>query len=45
VLASLIIGQLQSFGALLIPEVSMALIYVLMAVVLIFKPSGLLGKK
>lgn len=45
VLASLIIGELQSFGALLIPEVSMVLIYVLMALVLIFKPSGLLGKK
>jgi len=45
VLASLIIGQLQSFGALLIPEISMVLIYVLMALVLIFKPSGLLGKK
>jgi branched-chain amino acid transport system permease protein len=45
VLASLIIGQLQSFGALLIPKVSMVLIYVLMALVLIFKPSGLLGKK
>jgi len=45
VLAAVIIGQLQSFGALLIPEVSMVLIYVLMALVLIFKPSGLLGKK
>jgi branched-chain amino acid transport system permease protein len=45
ILAALIIGQLQSFGVLLIPKISMVLIYVLMAVVLIFKPSGLLGKR
>ena len=45
VLASFIIGQLQSFGCLLMPEISMIFIYVLMAVVLVFKPSGLLGGK
>jgi len=44
-LASLIIGQLQSFGALLIPKLSLALIYMLMAAVLIIKPSGLFGEE
>jgi len=45
VLASFIIGQLQSFGVLLMPQISMIFIYVLMAVVLVFKPSGLLGDR
>jgi branched-subunit amino acid ABC-type transport system permease component len=41
----LMIGQLQSFGALLFPKFSLALIYLLMAIVLIVKPSGLFGEK
>ncbi len=45
VVASLMIGQLQSFGALLFPKFSLALIYLLMAIVLIAKPSGLFGEK
>jgi len=44
-LASLIIGELQTFGVLLIPKLSMALIYMLMAAVLIVKPSGLFGEE
>lgn len=44
VLASIIIGELQSFGVLLIPKLSLALIYILMAGVLILKPSGLFGE-
>lgn len=43
--ASLIIGELHSFGVLLIPKLSLALIYMLMAVVLIVKPSGLFGEE
>jgi len=43
--ASLMIGQIQSFGALLFPKISLALIYLLMAIVLIAKPSGLFGEK
>jgi branched-chain amino acid transport system permease protein len=43
--ASLIIGELQSFGVLIIPKLSLALIYLLMAVVLIVKPSGLFGEE
>jgi len=45
VVASLIIGELQSFGVLLLPKLSVALVYLLMAVVLIVKPSGLFGEK
>lgn len=44
VLSSIIIGELQSFGVLLIPKLSLALIYILMAGVLILKPSGLFGE-
>jgi branched-chain amino acid transport system permease protein len=43
--ASLMIGELQAFGALLFPDLSMALIYMLMAAVLIIKPSGLFGEE
>ena len=45
VLASFIIGELQSFGVLWFPKFSLALIYMLMALVLILKPEGLLGEK
>jgi branched-chain amino acid transport system permease protein len=45
VVASLLIGELQSFGVLLFPKLSLALVYLLMAVVLIIKPSGLFGEK
>ena len=45
VIASLLIGELQSFGVLLFPKLSLALVYLLMAAVLIVKPSGLFGEK
>jgi branched-chain amino acid transport system permease protein len=45
VVASLLIGELQSFGVLLFPKLSLALVYLLMAAVLIVKPSGLFGEK
>lgn len=45
VLASFIIGELQSFGVLLFPDFSLALIYMLMALVLVVKPEGLFGEK
>lgn len=44
-LASFLIGELQSFGILLIPQMAIALEFLLMAVVLIVKPEGLLGDK
>jgi branched-chain amino acid transport system permease protein len=45
VVASLLIGELQSFGVLLFPKLSLALVYLLMAAVLIIKPSGLFGEE
>jgi branched-chain amino acid transport system permease protein len=45
VVASLLIGELQSFGVHLFPKLSIALVYLLMAAVLIIKPSGLFGEK
>ena len=45
VLASLIIGELQSFGVLLFPKFSLALIYLLMAAVLVIRPSGFFGRQ
>jgi branched-chain amino acid transport system permease protein len=45
VLASFFIGELQSFGVLLVPQFSLVLTFLLMAVVLIIKPQGLFGEK
>jgi branched-chain amino acid transport system permease protein len=45
VLASFIIGQISSFGILLIPRFAIVFAILLMAVVLIIKPSGLFGEK
>ncbi len=39
--ASLLIGAVDTFGKALVPEVSGVLIYVLMAVILLWKPDGL----
>jgi len=44
-LSSIIIGELQSFGVLLFPSIALVLVYLLMAVVLIVKPSGLFGEE
>jgi len=44
-LASLIVGQIQSFGVILLPQISLALTYMLMMVVFIIKPTGLFGGK
>jgi branched-chain amino acid transport system permease protein len=45
VVASFLIGELQSFGVLLFPKLSLALVYLLMAAVLVVRPSGLFGEK
>ncbi len=45
VLAAFMIGELQSFGVILFPKFSLALIYMLMAGVLIIKPYGLFGEE
>ena len=43
-ISSLLVGELQSFGILIIPAISIVLLFALMAVVLIVRPWGLLGR-
>ncbi|MEN8243841.1 MAG: ABC transporter permease [Thermodesulfobacteriota bacterium] len=44
-LAAVIIGELNAFGVLVFPESTLVLMFLVMAVVLIIRPYGLLGKK
>ena len=43
-IASLLIGQLQSIGILILPQFAIVFEFLLMALVLIFRPHGLLGE-
>ena len=43
-LAAVIFGELSSFGVLVFPESTLVLMFVVMAVVLVIRPYGLLGK-
>jgi branched-chain amino acid transport system permease protein len=43
-LASLLIGQLQAFGILIFPKITLVLVFLLMALVLVVRPYGLLGR-
>lgn len=43
--ASVLVGLVETFSRYLIPEVSVFIVYALMAFVLILKPDGLFGKK
>jgi branched-chain amino acid transport system permease protein len=43
-ISALLVGELQSFGILIFPAISIVLIFALMAVVLIVRPWGLLGR-
>ena len=43
-IASLLIGLLQAFGIVLLPKITLVLVFAVMAVVLIFRPNGLLGR-
>jgi branched-chain amino acid transport system permease protein len=40
---SLVLGQVQSFGVALLPEFTNPLVFLVMAVVLIFRPTGIFG--
>ncbi len=42
--AALLIGQLQAFGILILPKITIVLVFLLMAVVLVVRPWGLFGK-
>ncbi len=41
--ASLLVGELQAFGIVLVPQATLVLVFVVMAAVLIVRPNGLLG--
>lgn len=43
-LAALLIAQLHAFGILIFPEITLVLVFLVMAVVLVVRPSGLLGR-
>lgn len=43
-LAAVIIGELSSFGILVFPESTLVLMFLVMAVVLVIRPHGLLGR-
>ncbi|MGF7172401.1 ABC transporter permease [Azospirillum doebereinerae] len=43
-LASLLIGQLQAFGILIFPQITLVLVFLFMAVVLVLRPHGLMGR-
>jgi branched-subunit amino acid ABC-type transport system permease component len=43
--ASLMIGVLQSYGVLMLPRFALVFQFVLMALVLIVRPQGLFGEK
>ena len=45
IIGALIIGQLEAFGILIIPNFSMIFMYLILLLVLIFKPTGLYGEK
>ena len=44
-LASLLIALLQAFGIVLLPKITLVLIFAVMATVLVIRPNGLLGRK
>ncbi len=43
-LAAVIIGELNAFGILVLPEITIVLAFLVMAVVLVIRPFGLLGR-
>ncbi len=44
-LASVLIGVLQAFGIVLLPKITLVLVFSVMAVVLALRPQGLLGRR
>lgn len=43
-LAAVLIGQLHAFGILIFPKITLVLVFLVMAVVLVLRPHGLLGR-
>ncbi|MBE9603342.1 ABC transporter permease [Acetobacteraceae bacterium H6797] len=43
-LAALLIGELSAFGILILPKITLVLVFAVMAIVLVIRPYGLLGR-
>ena len=43
-IGALVVGEAQAFGILIAPESTLVLLYLLMALVLIVRPAGLMGR-
>lgn len=43
--ASIIVGLVQAFGILIFPQITLIVVFLIMAVVLIFRPYGIFGEK
>src|SRR3954447_2426631 len=43
-LAAVLIGQLQAFGILIFPQITLVIVFLFMAIVLVVRPHGLLGR-
>ncbi|MBK8906609.1 MAG: ABC transporter permease [Rhodospirillales bacterium] len=43
-LAAVLIGQLKVFGILILPEITLVLVFLVMMVVLVLRPQGLMGR-
>lgn len=44
-IAALLIGEMEVFGIMFLEELSMVFVYLLLLIVILFKPAGLFGKK
>lgn len=44
-IAAVLIGLLQAFGIVIFPKVTLVLVFALMAIILIWRPKGLLGRE
>jgi len=44
-ISAILIGELQSFGILWVPRLALVLQFLLMAIILVIRPTGLMGEK
>lgn len=43
-IGSLIVGEIRSFGIVIFPEIELAILYLIAAIILVIKPEGLFGR-
>ncbi|MGB3388785.1 MAG: branched-chain amino acid ABC transporter permease, partial [Pseudaminobacter sp.] len=44
-IASVLIGLVKSFGIVVLPQLSVTLVFILMVIVLLLRPNGLMGER